>query len=275
MSQVKAIKHSHDPDKWMSSFDSYGHGKGNGKSRNAIYKRFKKVHPDFVKEHPSQKEETESLKNKSDFNDKSTTLSQARSASFLKNAENNLKTTEREGFEEGSELQPDSVKSEGESTDWGEIEWNEPDEGVEVKTSTIPKPLSDMAQQQKAAFSEQSQAQMIRVGFRALDRALTHYGRGVMSKPQWSIDRSEADYDALEGSTSAVLEHYGVQVPISPLMVWGATLGSAYAPPLNHIRKNADPNRKKGRIFSGLKRLIPKRFRRKQVGGEPLEPLVK
>mgnify|MGYP003626992676 FL=1 len=265
MNQPKAIPHPNDADKWMSSFDSYGHGPGNGKSRNAIYKRFKKVHgPDSVKSTPSKKEATESLKNKSDFNDKSTTFEQARSTAVLENVEKSLQ--EPENPPENQE--PDSVK-------WGSIEWDEPEIDAEVKTSTIPKPLSEMAQGQRMAFNQESQAQMIRVGFRALDRALTHYGRGVMNSKDWSVDRSESDYDALEGATSAVFEHYGVQVPVSPLLVLGVTLSTAYLPPLNHIRKNADPNRKGGRILGVFRRLIPKRFRKaKPVRGEPDEPIL-
>jgi len=264
MSQPKAIQHSHDAGKWMSSFDSYGHGPGNGKSRNAVYKRFKKVHgPDSVKNTPSEKEATESLKNKTQIKEKNASFAQARSSTILENVENNL----QEPQESSETEEPDSVK-------WGSIEWDEPEIDAEVKTSTIPKPLSDMAQGQRTAFNQESQAQMIRVGYRALDRALTHYGRGVTNSKEWSVDRSEADYDALEGATSAVLEHYGVQVPVSPLLVLGVTLSTAYLPPLNHIRKNADPNRKRGRFLSAFKRLIPKRFRKKEVRGEPDEPVL-
>ena len=248
----------------MSSFDSYGHGPGNGKSRNAIYKRFKKVHePDSAKNTPSKKEATESLKNIIENNAKSEQFQQARSSTILETVEKSLQ--EPENLQENEES--DSVK-------WGSIEWDEPEIDAEVKTSTIPKPLSEMAQGQRMAFNQESQAQMIRVGFRALDRALTHYGRGVMNSKDWTVDRSESDYDALEGATSAVLEHYGVQVPVSPLMVLGVTLTTAYAPPLNHIRKNADPNRKRGRFLKAFRRLIPKRFRKKEVRGEPDEPVI-
>jgi hypothetical protein len=266
MSQPKAIPHPHDEGKWMSSFDDYAHGKGNGKSRNAIYKHFKKINPepDYVKNTSKKKEATESLKNKTEINDKSPSFSQARSSTILENIENNLQTPQEPTPEDE---EPDSVK-------WGSIEWDEPEENAEVKTSTIPKPLSEMAQGERGLLNQQTQAQMIRVGYRALDRALTHYGRGVMASPDWSIDRTESDYDALEGATSAVLEHYGVHLPVSPLLVLGMTVSTAYIPPLNHIRKNADPNRRKGRLFAGFKRLLPKRFRKKEVRGVPDEPII-
>ena len=39
----KVEKHPTDKGKFQSTFDNYGHGKGNGKSRNAIYKHAKKI----------------------------------------------------------------------------------------------------------------------------------------------------------------------------------------------------------------------------------------
>ena len=39
----KVEKHPYDEGKYQSTFDDYGHGKGNGKSRNAIYKHAKKL----------------------------------------------------------------------------------------------------------------------------------------------------------------------------------------------------------------------------------------
>lgn len=47
---VKAIPHPSDEGKWMSNFDDYGHGEGEGKSRNAIYKHFKKINSEPVEE---------------------------------------------------------------------------------------------------------------------------------------------------------------------------------------------------------------------------------
>jgi len=251
MTQPKAVKHPTDEGKWMSSFDDYGHGPGQGKSRNAIYKRFNKI-------------------NKTELSQNSTKMTkekQARSTP-IEISQNREKVEVEESDEEISQNRPS----------WGRIEWDEDElsQNEEIKPRTIPKPISEMAQGRNAAFDRASQAQMVRLGFRSLDRLLTHYGRGVMNKKDWAIDRSEDDYDALEGSTMAVLDHYGVHVPVSPLMVWGATMGTAYAPPLNHIRKNADPNRRKGRILKGLSRLIPKRFRRKKevVNLGVVEPII-
>ena len=40
----KAIPHPTDEGKWMCSVCDYGHGEGNGKSRNAVYKHWNKHH---------------------------------------------------------------------------------------------------------------------------------------------------------------------------------------------------------------------------------------
>ena len=40
----KALPHPTDEGKWMCSDCDYGHGEGNGKSRNAVYKHWNKHH---------------------------------------------------------------------------------------------------------------------------------------------------------------------------------------------------------------------------------------
>jgi len=235
---VKASPSRANPSKWGCSQCDYGHDEG--RSRNGVYKHFKKNHENHEK---------------SDYSSK------ARSPSVL-NEDNFTKSVE----ETEEPVSTDYV--ENESLDWGSVEWDESTSSGETpKARTIPKPLSDMAQGKVSAVSAAAQGQVIRFGFMALDRMLTHYGRGVMSKPEWEIERSPADYDTLEASTVALMEHYGVSVAVSPLMVWTATVGTAYAPPLMHIRKNADPNRK-GRLGGVLRRLIPRRRRKRKEVAE-------
>lgn len=210
-------------DKWACSQCNYGHGHKKGKSRNAIYKHFKKVHSETEVEVKTESE-------------------------FVKIEEENPQI-EEENFTESVEP---------ESSAWGEIEWEDSPsiESEEVKARTIPQFVSDLNENRQV--SREAQGQVVRLLFMSLDRALTHYGRGVMSNPEWSIQRAREDYDALEESTLNVMAYYGVSVPVSPLMVWGATVGSAYAPPLLEIRKKKDPNR------PSMLRAIFSRFRRKK-----------
>lgn len=203
--------------KWGCSQCHYGNGHNKGKSRNAIYKHFKKMH---------ESDETEFVK------------------------------IESENIEVQEETFTESV--EPESSEWGEIEWEDSPsiESGEVKARTIPQFVSDLNENRQV--SREAQGQVVRLLFMSLDRALTHYGRGVMSNPEWSIKRAREDYDALEESTLNVMAYYGVSVPVSPLMIWGATVGSAYAPPLLEIRKKKDPNR------PSMLKAIFGRFRRKR-----------
>lgn len=205
MSRVE--KHPIDENKFQSTFDDYGHGKGNGKSRNAIYKRFKKIN-----------------------------------------------ATPEEIPESIPESIPDEVP------EWGQINWA--DDTIEEDTDadyvkSIPDPIAGLHDSKAMHLAMGAQAQVVRYGFKALDRLVTHWGRGVMAKPEWEIKRKEKDYDTLQDSTMMMMQHYGIMVPINPLMIWSMTVSTAYAPPIGHVLKNRDPNRPKRKGFFS-------RFRRKK-----------
>jgi len=190
---VKAIPHPTDEGKWMSNFDDYGHGEGNGKSRNSIYKHFKKQQ----------------------------------------------KSSENIEIEEKT------------SDSWIDTEWLETD-SKSVKTKTIPEPLSDMVGGKFQEINLKAQGHVVRTAFIGLDRLITHWGRGVMSDDTWSIERTSADYDTLEDATIQMLAYYDVTIPVTPPMIWGITVSSAYAKPITHVMKNRDPNRKRKGIFSRI-----------------------
>lgn len=234
--------HTHDEGKFQHAFSDYGHGEGNGKSRSAVFKFHKKWNVDFV-----QPEEN------------------LTHASEPAHADANAPTHEADDsvqdLSEESEPVADSVQ-------FGRIAWADDDE-VEPKPRTIPKPLSDVAQGRKSRVTREATRSMLRYGYVALDRLVSHYGQGVMNRPDYTIERSHHDYDALQDSTMAVLDHYGIDVPMSPLMVWGATVGAAYGPPVAHIRRNADPNRVRRfsirGMMNGFRRLF-KRNKRTRTG---------
>lgn len=242
----KVEPHPTDKGKFQSTFDDYGHGKGNGKSRNAIYKHAKKI----------KQQKSENLPN----------FSQARSTPN-KIEENSTKSKESDFVKNNEEIPIEEERISQNQTDWSSVSWADDDLG-EVKPKTIPDPIQQMAHGRAAEVSLAAQGQMIRFAFVGLDRIITHWGRGVMSNPNYVLERHPSDLDALEASTMQLMNHYGIQVPISPLMVWGATVSSAYAPPIMHIRKNADPNRKR-RGFGFLARLNPFKRRKKK---EPKAP---
>ena len=191
----KAEKHPIDEGKYQSTFDTYGHGQGNGKSRTAVYNHHKKW-----------------------------------------NAQQEVVEIENEN--------PSTPEYE-----WSSVSWLNPDE-EEIIEPTIPKQIRKIAdgkieKGEMTAAQAATQGQLIRWGFMGLDRGVTHWGRGVMSRPDWELQRSPQDYDALEGATSNLLESHGISVHLSPEIVWGTVVGAAYIPPLVYVRKHADPTKSK------------------------------
>ena len=221
--------HPTDEGKFQSTLDDYGHGPGNGKSRSAVYKHLKTL--DLAGAPAPTREETDE------------------EPDFVQSTETELPV---ETAEEEVEQTEDF------SEEWGSVEWPDDHESAPAPRR-IPRAVSAAAKGKAAIADAKATATIIRFGYGVLDRALTHWGRGVMNDPTWDIDRHPDDLDPLEVSTVAVLAHYGVSIPVSPVMVWGAAMGSAYGPPLVHIRRNADPNRKRRNWFGWLKR-----FRRKK-----------
>lgn len=230
----KVEPHPFDKGKFQSTFDDYGHGKGNGKSRNAIYKHAKKI----------EKKNSDFVKSKTPSSSKSVKIDNNLSPEESDFAQNHQVDDELPIWDSDENAQNQ------EFADWGSVSWDATDE-TEVVPNTIPRPIAGMAAGGEA-LDLQATGQMIRLAFLGLDRLVTHWGRGVMMKKDWTLTRTAADYDALETSTVNLMNHYGIQVPVSPLLVWSATVGSAYVPPIMHIRKNAHPSRRRRSILSRL-----------------------
>ena len=241
-----AEPHPIDEGRWQATFSEYGHGEGQGKSRNAVYKHAK------------------SLRKKGQFPEAempTVEISSETEKKSEKSSNSKRDTESRSNYTKSAE--PDFVQNDGDSDpNWDSIEWadDEPDEPVQ--TRTIPKPLSDVAKGKQMEVNADAMASMIRFGYVALDRMVTHWGRGTMNDSTWTLERLPEDYDALEASTVAMLNHYGIEVPMSPVLVWGATVGAAYGPPIVYVQRHADPRQRRAGIRSFLAR-ITSAFRRK------------
>ena len=208
MSRVEP--HPTDEGKFQSTYDKYGHGTGNGKSRAAVYKHFKKTQK-TPKKSVNKNKDTASLSN----------------------------STKSEKSEPASDfVENDSTKS----NHWEDISWlnDEDDNGV---APTIPSPIRRLSTGDGPIGDAHraTQSQLIRWGYMGVDRGLTHWGRGVMNKPDWAIERHPADYDALEAATSHAMDANGLSINLSPTLVWGTVVAAAYAPPMAHIARNSDP----------------------------------
>ena len=208
MSRVE--KHPTDKGKFQSTFDSYGHGKGNGKSRASVYKHFKNLQNN-VKNTKKENRDTESLPNSTKTNQEE----------------------ERSDF-----VEDDSTKT----TQWQDISWLNDDELEHIQPS-IASPIRKLASGEGGMTMAQraTQTQLIRWGYMGIDRGVTHWGRGVMNDDEWEIVRHPMDYDAMEKATTHAMDANGLSINLSPTLVWGVVMASAYGPPLGHIAKNSDP----------------------------------
>jgi len=208
----KVEKHPTDEGKFQSSVDAYGHGEGNGKSRAAVYKHLKKVQ--------------KSSKN---------TLSENKDTASQSHFTKSNQSKEKDDF-----VETDSTKTD-QSQNWEDIPWLEGEES-QIRP-TIPSPIRKLSTGDGPVGDAHraTQSQLIRWGYMGADRMITHWGRGVMNKPEWSIDRHPSDYDALEAATNHAMDANGLSIELSPTLVWGVVVAAAYAPPIAHIGRNSDP----------------------------------
>jgi hypothetical protein len=225
---AKAVPHSHDQNKFMLNPDlidslgeSYGHGRGNGKSKQAVYSWIKRQ--SMKEREPEPEPEPEPA------------------------IELDVEPIVSDERPEGDPDEEPVYGDEWQDVDWTRVE----DEDV------IPDTIGSSVQQMVNAFSgdEQSpsllrrqrdlQGKIARWGFMTLDRLVTWWGRGVTSDPEYELLRSSKDYDLLEGTTVDVMDYYNISIPLNPLAIWGITVGTAYVPPLADIRRRADPAKKR------------------------------
>lgn len=237
MSQVE--KHPTDDGKYQSTISDYGHGKGNGKSRAAVYKHNKKY--------------TKSTKNRDT------------------RAGDNAGAKSREKVKSKKEDFVESDDRPAQNEDFGDIDWLEEEE--DEYPSTIPRAIRGVATgAEMSQVARATQGQLVRWGYMGVDRGITHWGRGVTQNPEYEIKRSTMDYDAMEGATMVWLESKGISINLTPGLVLTATLGAAYGPPIYEIAQEAETT-----VTGRLMRIITwpvRRFRkRRNQASPPVRPL--
>ena len=226
-----AEKHPKDKGKYQSTFDNYGHGKGNGKSRAAVYKHHKK---------------------------------------FLETASQNVKESPiienitSQNVEESPMIEDNTSQNVEEITsEWEDIEWLNESNQDGLPAPTIPTPIRKLSEGGAALSVAQraTQGKLVRWAYMGIDRGLTHWGRGVTQQPQWEIKRHPMDYDALEGATMHMMDANGISINLSPNLVFMTVVGSAYIPPVTYVAKNS---KKKFLPKFNFKSLMRNPFRRKK-----------
>tara|TARA_R100001463_G_scaffold25105_2_gene59618 strand:+ start:4273 stop:5004 length:732 start_codon:yes stop_codon:yes gene_type:complete len=231
---ARAVKHPNDKGKYQSTFDNYGHGKGNGKSRAAVYKHHKK----FMETTSQNVEESPLIENITSQN-----------------------------VEESKEIENNSSQNVEEiNSDWEDIEWlNESDEDG-LPSPTIPTPIRKLSEGGAALSVAQraTQGKLVRWAYMGIDRGLTHWGRGVTQQPNWEIKRHPMDYDALEGATMHMMDANGISINLSPNLVFMTVVGSAYIPPVSYVAKNSKKSFLPKLNFKSIMR-NPFRRKKKQI----------
>lgn len=235
-------KHPTDENKYQCTACEYGHGKGNGKSRQSVSKHFKKAHEDG----PSQIDEK---------------------PPNLTSLQDNVEPVYTE---QPTENEPE----------WLSIDFGDGAEAmVQSIPSPVKGLLSSLAKNHdpekprtraEAKLWFQQQARMVRLFLSGVvDPLVSWWGRGVMANPDFKISRSPDEWTMTEDITAQWLEYRGVVVPINPDVLMIGTLGALYVPPMAHITRNRDPNRPKKSVRGIFARWRARRAIRKALRDNP------
>lgn len=232
----KYEKHKTDEGKYQSTIDRYGHGKGNGKSRQAVTKNHDKVTaamPILEPDIPEPVKVVEEVK-------------------------------EEETTEEVKE-----VAEEPEKPEWLNVEFDGSDMGDE-KVQSIPSPvkglLATMSGQadpnaiktpaQVQAWYAQ-QARLVRFALAGVvDPIFSWWGKAITADENFIIERSHEEWEMTEAITEQFLAYNQISFMVSPNLLMGGMLGALYIPPVIKMQRQRDPNRVGffGRIMSKWKR---------------------
>jgi hypothetical protein len=223
-------KYEANPDgKYQCPMCDYGHGPGNGKSRQSVSKHFNKVHLEPELQAEPENQATEKIAGPEE--------SEAPAYSFeieIEEDDENPSWITAGVLESSDEpIRPSPMSS--------------PVKGFLKslnKEAGLKKKGKKKSKAEMAAWTAQ-QARLVRWGYVCIDRLVVWWGRGVLEEPSWDITRSEDEWKLMESATTTWLDHHNLAVPVNPDMIFVATLAGAYAPPIRYVAKN-----KKKKILS-------------------------
>ena len=217
---AKYEKNPDDEGKYQYTVCEYGHGPGNGKSRQSVTRHFNKTHagPEDATEVTSTRKQSE------------------------------------EAPSEPQEKTEPQEASETKEPGWLSMDFT-PSEEEEAATVSINKaakstlqgmlknPASIKSEKELDEFFAQ-QARMLRWVFAGgIDPALEWWARSVTSDADYTIKRTSSDWAFFEEVAKSWLEYRGIQLPITPDFVMLGTVGAFYAPVFVHVRRKRDPTR--------------------------------
>lgn len=243
---AKYVKNPDDPGKYMCPVCDYGHGAGNGKSRQSVSKHYNALH----------------------LEDTERTITATRAP----------KTSKGSDTTEVAEVRVD-VKDDTPS--WLEFQVPETSEAAAPTVALNPvaetalrgmlkNPESIKSQAELDAFFTQ-QAKMLRWVFAGgVDPVVAWWARSVTTDPDFDIVRSAEDWRLFEDVSKAWLEYRGIALPITPDIVFAGTVGSFYLPVLSRVRAKRDPSKpgliKRWRTRRALRRALRREQREAEDG---------
>lgn len=201
----KYEKHSTDEGKYQCPICDYGHGEGNGKSRQAVSKHFDKLHSDP----PLEAEIPISLDIEIEENDDT----KPEWLSFDMSSED-------------EEIKPQTISPLAASFIKG------------MSNRELPTTQKELREYY------QSQGKMLSWLFTGIiDPLISWYGRAITTDSNFKIQRSDSDIELLTNSSAQWLEYRQIQLPITPDIIMATTVGSMYVPIMYKIHRKRDPNR--------------------------------
>ena len=220
---AKYEKHEFDENKYQCPKCDYGHGEGNGKSRQGVSIHYKKHHQENViidEIPPIEDEKIETFDDSKpewlDFDmsneeDDSSTVSVSPLASTLLR-------------------------------------------GM-VSDEEVPKSAKAMKEYYR------QQGKMMRWIFSGfVDPIFAWWGRAVTTNEDFDVKRTSSDWELFEDASSNWLEYHGMSIPVTPDMVMAGTIATFYVPVITSVHRQRDPSRmsffKKWRTRRALKKAL-------------------
>lgn len=205
----KYEKHSTDDGKYQSTFDDYGHGEGNGKSRQAVTNHYNRNFKETEKTPSTPTFEGENTEN--------IEIEESPKPEWL-----NFDMSE-----EGEKVETISISPLAQSFIKGLSK--------EGRSPQTPKELKQYYEHQ---------GKMLTWFFTGIiDPLFVWYGRTITTNSNFDIKRSANDIKLMEESSTQWLEYRQIDLPVTPDIIMAVTVGSMYVPVVRKIHKNRDPSR--------------------------------
>lgn len=218
-------KHPLDENKFQCPDCEYGHGEGNGKSRQGVSVHFKKTHL------PQEIEEIDSLP-----------------------------PIEEEKIDSFDDSKPEWLEFDmSDEDDEGATVSVSPLASTLLRGMVSDEKVPQSAKAMKEFYKQQGKMmRWIFSGF--VDPLFGWWGKAVTANPDFEITRTSSDWELFEDASTNWLEYHGMSIPVTPDMVMAGTIATFYVPVFASVHRQRDPSRlsffKKWRTRRALRKAL-------------------